>query len=258
MRKDLNKLLCERERVGHRSSFADVRHDKKFNYDDLENSPSRESMKKRYASGWSYKTFNENLNPLYGIVRKNAGRPWDKVFSELCEVFDTRSVINQHILVHLKQFVETNIIVGDDGELYVLQSYGKPERIRDGYTEYYVDPRTNLLVRNKHYQTWKSRSRNRRKNFAPPTQYNLADGNQIHQIDGIWYMVEFADLIPSTRLEITDPETGEVKIEYKTYRFHDVLERSQVAYTQSRPRYAKSKKQLSHQQLKQFDLLNAA
>ena len=125
MRQDLNKQLCERERLGHSLKYRDYRHKRDYNDylgEEGENLLQREGMKTRY--GWNRKSFNENLNPLYGLIRKNAGRPWDTFYSELCEVFDTRSVINGHILQHLLQYVNTPCFV-ENGEISSIERYGR-------------------------------------------------------------------------------------------------------------------------------------
>jgi len=42
--------------------------------------------------GWSgkKKERHDNLNPLYGFLRKHVGQPYDKVYSELCQRYDRR------------------------------------------------------------------------------------------------------------------------------------------------------------------------
>lgn len=134
MREDLNKLLCERERIGHSDRYGSYRRLKHFKDEsDIEDSDElftgvgsshRESMKIRY--GYDTKSFNENLNPLYGFIHKSVGKKWDKIYSEICKVFDKRSVINQHILIHLFQKVETkDIVVGTNGKLWYRPKIGR-------------------------------------------------------------------------------------------------------------------------------------
>ena len=81
-REDLNKLLCERQRIGSSMSFKDVRHAKRF----ADHEHTREGMKHRY--GYDTKTLNENLTPLWGYIRKSVNRPWDLVYSDLVKVFE--------------------------------------------------------------------------------------------------------------------------------------------------------------------------
>lgn len=199
MRDDLNKLLCERERPGSANRYREYRRKKDFIEDrsgegaDL---PTREGMKKRY--GWNAKPFGENLNPLWGMVRKNVGRPWDKVYSELCSVFNMRSVINQHILDHLKYFVEQNCYEEDE-IVYVRSNYGPDRPIKDSSTEYYVHPRTGILLRNKWYKSHKSISRQRdaeRKNQELKTRRVIEPGKLEYRKNdaGVWFACELAKI----------------------------------------------------------------
>jgi hypothetical protein len=42
--------------------------------------------------------FRDKLAPLHRWLQKNAGRPWNKVYSELCARFDRRSLKGWHLL----------------------------------------------------------------------------------------------------------------------------------------------------------------
>lgn len=200
MRKDLNKQLCERERHGSYKRFGDDRHVKAFNDtrgEELENMPAREPMKRRYQQGWREKDLNENLNPLYGLVRKNVNRPWDKVYSELCEVFNMKSVINNHILEHLFQMVELQTFVDDDGELMYRPTYrngARPIKDKDG-PEYYVHPTTGILLKNPHYESWRQRRNRQNKEWRKgpkDTEFRkiISDTLELRRrgLDGVWFL----------------------------------------------------------------------
>lgn len=202
MRKDLNKQLCERERHGSYKRFGDDRHVKLFNDtrgDELENMPSREPMKRRYQQGWREKDLNENLNPLYGLVRKNVNRPWNKVYSELCEVFDMKSVINKHILEHLFQMVELKTFIDDGGELMYRHTYrtgARPIKDEDG-PEYYVHPTTGILLKNPHYVSWRQRRNKQAKEWRggpkdTPLRKFISKTIELrrHTEDGPWFICE--------------------------------------------------------------------
>lgn len=192
MRSDLNKVLCEHERSNSKDHYKNYRNLKKFNRlgEEGENVPSREGMKQRY--GWEKKHFGENLNALYGAVRKAVGRKWNDFYSELCKNFDKRSVINQHILLHLFQYIEVNTVyVDEDGDLAVQKCYaGKPEKLKNGWTEYYVDPRDGIIKRNKYYKTISQISREhakKKKLDEEKVLRQLDDRNVLRLIDGVWY-----------------------------------------------------------------------
>lgn len=158
MRPDLNKLLCERERRGSSTKYHQIRHKRVKKRDEL---PHHEGMSAPHKWG---REFSENLNPLWGWVRKNVGRRWDHAYSELCQVFDKRSVINQHILTHLFQDVEIHTLQGDDGKLYIRENYFYGIRqLAESTCEYYVHPITNILMENKRRHNWRSvRAKERR------------------------------------------------------------------------------------------------
>lgn len=170
MRKDLQKQLCEQERHGSSRSYKEVRRSREFNVDYDEFVGGRESMTHRYRVKGIDKNLSENFAPLWGIIRTNAGRPWDKVYSELCEVFDMRNHVNAHIIVHLFDFVETKTFIGEDGEIWVGgRKYGKAEEpLKSAYCEYYVHPKNGLLLKNKHWKGWKSKYR-----YAKPEDPNV-------------------------------------------------------------------------------------
>jgi hypothetical protein len=202
MRSDLNKLLCERERHRSGDHFTNYRQLKAFDTsldeDDGPNTPMKESMKRRYNAGWSQKELNENLNPLWGAVRKAVGRPWDKFYSELCENFDKRSVINQHILQHLFDKVETkDIFVGEDGKLWDKGSYGGACILEESHCEYYVDPRDGILKFNKQKLTNSQRTKIREAKFAAAeakVKRVIDKENVLHLQNGVWFHYTLKDV----------------------------------------------------------------
>lgn len=188
MRQDLNKQLCERERRGSRYSFHSRRHAKKFAPDAEGEAPAREGIKFRY--GYDDKSFNENLNPLRGIVRKAVGRPYSKFYSDLCKVFDKRSVINQHILGHLDDFLTParDLFFDANDVLMVQGRYTGTDYPFDG--EFYVDPRDGIIKRNRRYRTGHARHREREAQKArerAAEHRDLPDGSVLHKIGDVWF-----------------------------------------------------------------------
>lgn len=204
MRRDLNKLLCEHERRGSKRGYKEVRRDRNFDlYDEDGPIGNREGMRWRYKFHWNAKEFSENLNPLYGIIHKNVGRKWDDVYSELCQVFDTRSVINRRILIHLDRMVEIkDVYVGDDCELWIRNNYYGSRPLKDDGVEYYVDPRDGILYRNPEYRSW---GYNRRKRAEAErlerwkTYRNCGEfAFAMDEKTGIWYRYDYEALEPGT------------------------------------------------------------
>lgn len=194
MRDDLNKQMCERQRRGSGRKFGEVRHLRKHTPRDADEAPVREGMKSRY--GYDDKSFNENLRPLIGAIRKAVGRPYAKFYSELSKTFDKRSVINQHILVHLKQYLATEVYVGSDGALYERNQYTPDSKLADSSTEFYVDPRDGLIKRNRKGIASLAKRRREREARAQAerdaTFRLLDDGSELHLIDGLWFQFTLA------------------------------------------------------------------
>ena len=203
MRKDMAKVIVERPRLGGAgNTFRGRRGELKSrlnecirndNFDDLH---KRESYR-HWASarlGYDRKELNENLNPLVRYLRSQVGRNWDQVYSEMCEVMDTRSACQAHIWQHAKDDVETNTFIGDDGEVWFASSYcyrwcedrdwHRP--ISDSVAVVYVDPRdkTLQLVPKK----------NRYRYHRPVHEYVEIDKyRQAHRIGEHWFLIELAD-----------------------------------------------------------------
>lgn len=211
MRSDLNKLLCEHERYGSKRGYKEVRRDRNFDlYDEDGPIGNREGMRWRYKFHWNEKEFGENLNPLYGIIRKNVGRKWDDIFSELCQVFDTRSVINRHILIHLDRMVEIKNVFFEDGELWIHSNYNGTRLLKDDSVEYYVDPRDGILYRNAAYRSWNSIRRKRDEEARIERWKSYRNYGKFAYIKdekaGIWYRYDYATIEP-----------GKIEGYWKTY-----------------------------------------
>lgn len=271
MRKDMNKLLCEQERRRSWDKYHNYRNVNRddvveISDDDLElaavgtTNARRESMKARYDYGYNRRDFSENLNPLYGFVRKNAGRRWDDVYSELCQAFDMRSVINQHILIHLFQYVEKETRIGDDGNVCYLHigysSDSEWEPIYKSYSEYYVHPITNILTQNDRKtrrQEWKE-TKERKKAEELKVKRVINNTLELHKINNCWFEVKF-ETIDGTQeeKEIMNPwqkRPSRIMTTVFPYRL-DVLRNSHIAEA----RVAVSKRQLSHRELRKYKLI---
>lgn len=262
MRKDLNKQLCERERHGHDWHFRDVRHLRKVRGEDAEDVVGgRESMKHRHRLV-DTKQFNENLNPLWGVVRKNVGRPWDKVYSEFCTVFDRRSVINQHILTHLFQVVATKTFERG-GVIYVSSRRGFEQPLSSSNFEYYVHPRSGLLLKNPHYHTWRQERRKyeaRRAAEKLLTHRVIDEFTELRCLDGVWYLIELKPTpreytqkhVPFSHSKLNKTHVTRVANVYPDV--FDVVERREVSFPYH-TKYAVCKRTASHRELKKHGVI---
>lgn len=192
MRKDMYKVIVERPRRGggYRSEMPMPV--------DLDDSPKQEGLKRRHRSR---KWLNENLRPLERYLASQVGRPWDKVYSEICAGIDRRNTVQQHIHQHLEDFVATRLVRVDG----VLCHHGGWSGLRPIDSEwgprFFVDPDNGLLRRNRGREEARRASRQRRHRSAL-----LRDGWhredlrridaqwQLHRIGGVWYRVEVADI----------------------------------------------------------------
>ncbi|GHC02978.1 hypothetical protein [Thermomonas carbonis] len=181
MRKDMFKVIVERPRHGgsyDRERFTPIDDD----------SPARESLRWRHHDR---KGLNENLRPLERYLEKQVGRPWGKVYSEICDGIDRRSTAQEHIHQHVGDFVAVTVVV-IDGEPHSPSRWGAPQSLVSGWApRFYVEPRTGLLQINK----WRERirrERNRKPLGGIDHRRELGPFLQLHRLDGLWYEVDLA------------------------------------------------------------------
>jgi hypothetical protein len=137
MRKDMNKLLCERPRAGWRIKTRRG-HGRHF---DWESAPKRGCMPGRLRRS---KGLNENLQPLERFLLSKLGRSWDSVYSEIRADLKVTRAIDLHILQHLEHMVHTKVRIVDR-VLEVTNRYGGWQAIYPNAL--YVCPKTGQLRR---------------------------------------------------------------------------------------------------------------
>jgi len=197
MRDDFAKQLVERERIHSRDHYHNYRNVRgpKGAWND-EEVGGREKMRVRYNHGYDRKSFNENLNPLKRWLHSCLGKKWDKCYSELRKTFDARSVVNNHILEHLFDFVEVNTKLVD-GVVMVLEGYSgsqgyvplKKRQYNMRWPSYYVCPKDGTL-KTMHKPSRRSVEKQReaderRKRDA--VFRVLDDKTHLRLVDGVWY-----------------------------------------------------------------------
>jgi hypothetical protein len=198
MRQDLNKILTENARVGHERSYREQRRKTKYEIRDEDGNPfgGRESMKKRYSTYGDRKEFNENLSPLKRMIEKNVGRKWDDFYSEFCQNFDKRKVVNDHILLHLFQYVKINT-KKVDGEIFIYDNYsGWRDLEYASYVLWYVDPETDILMTNDRRVSNAARRRKYaeiEKSKNKEARILIDENTELNKVDGIWYVYNYKD-----------------------------------------------------------------
>lgn len=209
MRPDMAKQIVERERAGSGNGEDTSRHERRTARHRLRNGDEDfevvRGIKAHVKGGKRHrKSFNENLNPLRRFLLKNIGRPWDKVYSEICEHIKLNSTVQRHILEHLEMDVDTNVRI-INGKPYKFSGfkYALDSNI-DGWVplttyrgslfpDLYVDPCNGLLKKAPidNSPRWRDVEREEMaKNRYYPKDDLLT---QYHRIDSIWYEVKFRE-----------------------------------------------------------------
>lgn len=191
MKPYFSKLLTEQERAGSRNPSIKtglrLKYDPDSDYDDQ---PTRAKMCRRNKQNplgdYNWKELTDVLSPLYGYLEKNVGRPWDMVYSELCQGLDRRSVSGQHVFTHLWQYVDTNCWIGaDTGTVYTDGRRGP-----DTPDDFYVHPWSGLLCQVPDRESWRKKYRREQAN-KPIEEIKVSPEKSYNLIDGIWYFTEY-------------------------------------------------------------------
>ena len=138
MRKDMKKVIVTPARTG-----GGYNGDRREANRDLEDLPTKESMRKKHIMNWDGKELSDFLNPLRRFLYKQTGRPWNKVYSEICKYADSRSTMGNHLRDHVFMEIEFEV-THYDGRVYMNPKYysGFIELWKDAL---YVDTKDGLL-----------------------------------------------------------------------------------------------------------------
>lgn len=120
-------------------------------------------MGRKQGYNWR-KWLNENHAPLKRYLAKQVNRPWDKVYSEICETIDSRSMVKQHILQHIDDFVakDTHWVETPGGGQIVIRERRWPRKdkpLEESRMELYVHLCTGILLRNRRLVPYNTRKR---------------------------------------------------------------------------------------------------
>ncbi len=186
MREDMDKVIVERPRLkwgGRRGSRA---------LPDPDASPRQEGLRRRHIVNGNPKHLNENLGPLKRYLERQVGRPWDKVWSEICRNLRPTSTVQQHVRDHVFDFV-AHPVVSRHGQLYWSWRGGHLRPLAEAPMRLYVDPRTGILRRNKHARTWRQRRLDKEATAAQAHRDRrriVDERTQLHLLaDGAWWEV---------------------------------------------------------------------
>lgn len=191
MREDFAKILVERPRTGR--AFAELSKDRgqiraRQKADLAEELPDRESVRNKRGR-LQTKEFGENLAPLYRFIDKQVGRPWNKVYAEVCAQVDRANPVQAHIFLHLFDRIEKNPVYAGGKVLWNSRFFSGDEIPRNAY---YIDQR-GILRRGKG-ETY--RDRTRRSRASEVASFIAISLEKVAKQDeqGLWYEVTLAPL----------------------------------------------------------------
>lgn len=137
------KVVTERPRHGHanKSKKTALRSRRYESEDQLDDLPKRVSSGRHRQHGWDAKEFSDLIGPLKRFLRSQVGKNWDKVYAELSQSLDKRSLTGRHIWQHVWMEVERDCSIGEDQKIYPNPKYGCHFPIHG----LYIHPKTGIL-----------------------------------------------------------------------------------------------------------------
>jgi hypothetical protein len=157
MRPDMAKVIVERPRYGSSMRGHGKGYWRKLKRTPIDELPKREALKRSIGS--QSKNLNEHLAPLRRYLLKQVGRPWNKVFAEICEHISRDSAVQDHVRDHVFDYVAVHVFERD-GILYEM-NWGREVPLRAWrFPRFYVCPQSGRLLRVKD-STYVSRRRSK-------------------------------------------------------------------------------------------------
>lgn len=177
MRKDMKKVIVSRPRAGgiNHCGRRKITAHQIDDFDDFDDGYPRKISAKKDTVGLNgdEKSQSDLMGPMRRYLRKQLGRLWNDVWSEICE--NNKDFMGEHLKMHIVWEVETNCRFNEDGELVS----------DNGYTFYrqrfYVDPNTGVLCISKG-SSFKPKK--------PELRIVEMDGMEYYCHEDIWYRVK--------------------------------------------------------------------
>jgi hypothetical protein len=180
MRSDMHKVIVERPRM-LRSKWKNrktaLRLSETQRAQAVRDAEDYDSGRPRASSARHEKILNENLAPLKRFLMQQVGRPWDKVYSEICRTIDTRSAIGLHVLQHVEDFIAIDTFI-ENGKV-CERNCSRVMEVRG----LYVHPVTRII-----------RLAKRRPSQPKLAELSLVAVNEtleFEKIDGLWFQMEY-------------------------------------------------------------------
>lgn len=241
MRPDMFKVIVERPRTGG----GGTRKGRAQDFDDM---PSHEGMRRRHVKNYNGKQLNENLAPLRRFIESRVGKPWDKVYSEICKQLNGASTVQQHVKDHVFDFVDDKVVLDAKGKPLM------PTGDRAIYRDFWVHPKTGILMKNKvTSRRWSVVHREKEEAERMARERILGSERELHKIDGVWYWAVFADR-PAMVITTYRRHDGETVTREHLPSAIDVVTGKNVPAAQKR--FRKAKRQASSRDLTRHGLIN--
>lgn len=195
MRSDMHEVLIERPRRGLRLKTRRGNKPRVREWTGSEDDYAHSYRPKQQRT----KHFDDLLSPLRRWLRHQVGRPWDKVWSELCSGIDSRSVVGQHLLEHVRWEVTIDCAYDPARRRVVTKEHRRGHDLVYGL---YVDPRHCLLC-------WRPREgRHSGRGFSSAvssdTRKVSPDRFRIKR-SGIWFEAKVTQLPDAARYRVEPP-----------------------------------------------------
>ena len=259
MREDMFEVIIERPRWGSRMG-----HPRRAKRMDAKVAAAHEpdmllsklGMQRGAKFARVSKSLNENLAPLRRYLEKQVNRPWDKVWSDICENLSTASTVQQHVRDHIIDFVGMHSFV-KAGTVFVAPRHGSLQPLAESHYRLYVDPRSGLLRKNKHYKSWSAKYRETKAAAAKhraTRMRELGPNLQAHRLDdNCWWEIRLAPI--PTKIVTWPAPKGETRRYVRPDVFTDVVKAAKLSklpigelYGQLDV-YAVAKRQLSRKEI---------
>lgn len=134
------------------------------------------------SMGRGSKSSTIKYGPLNRFLRKQVGRLWDEIYSEIRQNFQKSTQKNQEVLDSLAYNVELHVqYFEEDGEKIPYTSTGHRIMSWGNHPTFFVCPETGRLKQAKH-QSFKHKK-------SAPKDFREIDGKSYKEKDGIWYEV---------------------------------------------------------------------
>lgn len=183
MRSDMAQVVTEKPRSGGRVKTP--KGSKKEYQWEVRNEceKHREKIRLKWDRTYYEKQFTDVLGPIVGYLRKQVGRKWDHVFSDICHNLPNNSLNTSHVRDHIKGFVETDVIL-IDGVPYESDGIHKIEGYSH-YPQFYVHPVTGILCKLENHRKYRYRRDIKKIGKDVPGEKD----KQYHCVDGVWYIL---------------------------------------------------------------------